>query len=386
MRLHCFDARVITALAFLTTSLAWAQPLSADAALIVDAVKKKQHDMKLLCQSDGAGIRGAVTEAIMPLMQQRKLRGNPMEVGLEAGAALRKECVALAPGTTSAEARPAPTSADVLTTLIDSRSRLPKISFNTESKTWSGLTSPYNQLLRPDGTTTKPEAGWPVVVYVPGCGGLYGGLLQTRIAQIKEFLQAGYAVLAIDSYSPRSQTDCRNNVVNPGVVIGDTLQGLDELQTAPDVDKRRIYQFGQSMGGLVAQWVSNEGNMSKRQAKHRFTAVAGHYTSCQIEFTKGAFISLMQNDINRPLLLLMAKDDAETPSDACFPLLTDLKSQGKPVNWHIYPSPITHGWDLAGADGYTVNLPNGKSETYRYNKAVSEDAMRRTLDFFNAQK
>jgi dienelactone hydrolase len=80
------------------------------------------------------------------------------------------------------------------------------------------------------------------------------------------------------------------------------------------------------------------------------------------------------------VLMLMAKDDAEAPSERCFPLLDELKVAGKPVSWHLYPD-ATHAWDRAEIHGYSFTNGFGRLVSYRYDRATTQDATRRTLEF-----
>lgn len=87
------NARPLLIAAFATFPLvasAAADPAEVDA--VVAAVKAKNSDMRSLCQSGPAGIRKAVSEAIMPLVGEGKIKGNPQEVGGEAGQKIGQGC------------------------------------------------------------------------------------------------------------------------------------------------------------------------------------------------------------------------------------------------------------------------------------------------------
>ncbi len=72
---------------------ALAQTLSEDGAAVLADVKAANPDMKALCQSGEPAMRKAVSDSIMKLMQERKLKGaNPMATGQEVAGALRGEC------------------------------------------------------------------------------------------------------------------------------------------------------------------------------------------------------------------------------------------------------------------------------------------------------
>ncbi len=65
-------------------------PVEVDA--VVAAVKEANSDMRALCQGAPDSIRKAVSVAIMPLVGQGKIKGNPQAVGGEAGQKIGREC------------------------------------------------------------------------------------------------------------------------------------------------------------------------------------------------------------------------------------------------------------------------------------------------------
>ncbi len=65
-------------------------PAEVDA--VVAAVKAANSDMRALCQGGPDGIRKAVSAAVMPLVGQGKIKGNPQAVGGEAGQKIGREC------------------------------------------------------------------------------------------------------------------------------------------------------------------------------------------------------------------------------------------------------------------------------------------------------
>jgi hypothetical protein len=84
---------VLVAALFATVSrvaIAAADPAEVDA--VVAAVKANNSDMRSLCQSGPNGIRKAATEALMALVAEGKIKGNPQEVGGEAGQKIGQQC------------------------------------------------------------------------------------------------------------------------------------------------------------------------------------------------------------------------------------------------------------------------------------------------------
>lgn len=65
---------------------------AAEVEAVVAAVKAANPDARALCQSGPDGIRKAVSAAIMPLVGEGKIKGNPQAVGGEAGQKIGREC------------------------------------------------------------------------------------------------------------------------------------------------------------------------------------------------------------------------------------------------------------------------------------------------------
>ena len=64
----------------------------AEVATVIAAVKATNQDMRALCQGGPDGTRKAVTAAIMSLVGQGKIKGNPQAIGAEAGQKIGGEC------------------------------------------------------------------------------------------------------------------------------------------------------------------------------------------------------------------------------------------------------------------------------------------------------
>ena len=255
------------------------------------------------------------------------------------------------------------------------------IQWSLEPKEFGFFTTPENQLLVPDGF--KPDAGgWPAVVVTPTCGGTKASTRE----RIKEFLAAGYAVLTVESYKPRNTPSCRPGVVNPPTVFTDTLDALAALHTVAWINKNRIFQVGYSMGGFTAAWVASASNVGQTHGAQRFRASVGHYGSCAYQHNATApKLPFLRRDSDRPLLMLMAENDLETPAAWCFPLLEEMKATRQNASWYIYPS-MTHAWDQPESNGYSFTNGWGKQVVYRYDRATAQDATRRTLEFLEQFK
>ncbi|WP_372661624.1 dienelactone hydrolase family protein, partial [Hydrogenophaga sp.] len=251
-----------------------------------------------------------------------------------------------APGTLEAASRPIP--AGILDRFITPFSPL---KFTNEVKILGLFSSLGNTAFKPNDT----EGPFPSIVVTHSCGGVDTLALRERM---KEFLEAGYLVLMLDSFQPRGQKDCRNGVIRNALVWRDTFDALAHLQTLKEVDKGRIYQVGYSMGAFTAAVVASPSVSSYFGSAHRFRASVGWYGSCGFQAGPAASASnFLRFDIDRPVLMLMAEADRETPiKPFCYPLMEELKAAGRPVDWHIYGNGVTHAWDVRSGYSMTTGL------------------------------
>ncbi|MDO9404267.1 MAG: dienelactone hydrolase family protein [Polaromonas sp.] len=219
-------------------------------------------------------------------------------------------------------------------------------------------------------TVFKPagDGPFPAVVLLHSCGGIAPAHIRTHA---KEMLQAGFAVLVLDSHGPRGFDTCRQKLIPFAVGAMDAYAGLQHLARHPFVHQQRIYFAGYSYGGSVAALLASPQSAAVFASPLRFKASAAHYANC----VRPSGARLVLPDTDRPLLMLMGQADTESPPNSCFPLLADMQTAGAPVSWHVYPG-LTHGWDRV----------DGSANGYVYNEAGSIDATRRMLAFFDASR
>jgi dienelactone hydrolase len=246
------------------------------------------------------------------------------------------------------------------------------LKFSSEVKRLGMFSNLSNAVFKPAG-----NGPFPAVVVVHSCGGVTTPQIRDRA---KELLEAGYLILMLDSFGPRGQTSCRNDVVQLPLVVRDTVDALAHLHTLKEVDTTRIFLVGYSMGSFTAAVLASESYHWYFNSKHRFKALVGWYGSCGSQWTSSSRVThYVRADTSQPLLLLMAEGDRESPiTPYCFPLLDELKATGAPVEWHIYAPPVTHAWDHPG---YTMTTGWGEYVVNRHDAKATEDATRRTLEF-----
>ncbi|MBN9341715.1 MAG: dienelactone hydrolase family protein [Comamonadaceae bacterium] len=245
-------------------------------------------------------------------------------------------------------------------------SAYPDIEFPRAYKEFGFLGASGNGIYKPEGV-----GPFPAVVLVHTCGGLQPHMSD----RAKELVAAGFVVLLLDSYGPRNHTAfCQPTGVGAPRVYKDAFDALKHLATLKEVQPERIYVVGLSLGSFVASTAASPGVAKAAGGEKRFRASVGWYGSCAFTPKMGPVWDLVRPDTDQPLLLLMAKEDKETPIAPCFPLLPEMKAAGKPVAWHVYDN-ATHGWDKGMPDrGYVLN------------REVTKDAMAKTIEFLNANQ
>lgn len=240
----------------------------------------------------------------------------------------------------------------------------PDLNFPAEAKEIGFFTSMSNGIFRPQG-----QGPYPAVVLAHTCGGLQPHITD----RTKELLAAGYLVLVLDSYGPRGHTAfCQPRGVMAPRVYKDAFDALRHLAKMKEVDAQRIYLVGFSLGSFVASSVASPEVARLVGSEPRFRASVGWYGSCAFDVSPHPKWQLLHRDTDRPVLLLLAGKDTETPIAECFPLMEQMKSEGKPVAWHVYAD-ATHAWDKSDSQ-----------RGYVYNGDVLKDAVQRTLEFLRS--
>ncbi len=240
----------------------------------------------------------------------------------------------------------------------------PDLSFPSDAKEMGIFSSMSNGIFRPAG-----QGPFPAVVLAHTCGGLQPHMTD----RAKELLAAGFVVLVLDAYGPRGHTAyCQPRGVLAPRFYKDAFDGLKHLAQIKDVDRERIYLVGLSLGSFVASSAASPEIARLVGSQARFRATVGWYGSCAFDVSPQPKWQLIHPDTDRPVLLLLAGKDTETPIAECFPTLEQLKSEGKPVAWHVYAD-ATHGWDKSDP-----------RRGYVYSPDVTKDAMQRTVEFLRS--
>lgn len=238
---------------------------------------------------------------------------------------------------------------------------LKPVAFSSEVKDSIGMfTDVANTVFKPAG-----DGPFPAVVLMHTCGGLKGPPNAHMKQHAQTLLAAGHVVLVVDSFGPRGFDHCAARIPDTSTGLADAYAALALLASQPFVDKARIYQAGYSWGAFMSAFLASPQSAQLVGSELRFAATVGNYGSCQFKNS-----TLVLNDVDRPLLMLMGGRDTEVPAAPCFPRLDELKAAGKPVQWHVFPD-ATHGWDKPGL----------ASRGYTYDAQITQDATARLIAF-----
>ena len=94
----------------------------------------------------------------------------------------------------------------------------------------------------------------------------------------------------------------------------------------------------------------------------------------------GPSYEIVQNGIDRPILVLMGDKDTETPPGECVAKLQAAKDAGAPAEWHVLPN-ATHCWDCEHLNGFSKKDFRGTPVAYRYDAGATRETGRRIFEF-----
>jgi dienelactone hydrolase len=238
--------------------------------------------------------------------------------------------------------------------------------------------SVYHSLQRPDG-----EGPFPAVVLLHTCGGL-----QQHVLEWAARLRAhGYVALVLDSFTPRgAKTVCDNWSVSLDEVVADAFAALEHLRTRPFVDGQRIGVMGFSYGAMAALRLTSawyRGSGHPRAAS--FGATVALYPACtdshpSLSPAARARLNNLYDDIDTPLLILVAGADDQAPPANCTEKAESLRRAGRPVSFKLYPG-APHAFDMTNVG--TVGRRDAQGHFYRYDPEATADAAKVSLEFFD---
>ena len=97
---------------------------------------------------------------------------------------------------------------------------------------------------------------------------------------------------------------------------------MRHLASLKEVDPARIYLVGMSLGSFAASVAASPQIAKAVGSERRFRASVGWYGSCAYVPKNAPTLQLLHPDTDRPVLLLLARDDKKRPSHPAFPCWT----------------------------------------------------------------
>lgn len=248
--------------------------------------------------------------------------------------------------------------------------------FPQQPTAWQPDASLSNALFAPPQAGAGPR---PALILFPTCT---GGRPHLH-AWVRAALDRGYVVLVPD-FLRGLRSDCGSPPKLPnGRLLKDALDAAAHLAALTMVDATRISLMGFSKGALIATWLASSSVAHAiRPGTPPLAALVSVYGFCGLPPTPGRpqGVRFLQDDTDRPLLMLMGGRDQETPPGSCLKLLPRLKEAGAPVEWHVYPE-ATHQWDQPESHGFTRTAYHGEQVSYLFDPQVTEDSRRRAFEF-----
>ena len=236
-----------------------------------------------------------------------------------------------------------------------------------------------------DATLVLPSGRgpFPAVVQLHGCGGVepqsfrWGRWLADR----------GYVALVVDSFRARHvKGDCRTGPDEPPITarLDDAFGALRYLQSRPEVRADRVAAIGWSQGGVYAMAVIN--GPSLERARRRGVALPAVGFAASVGVYPGGCHSLVEEQVVRPLLVLIGEADDWTPAARCREMVEAMRARGADATIVTYPGAY-HYFDVEGqkrevlAEVENDTRPGGFGATVSYQAEAATDAHRRIEEF-----
>ncbi len=180
---------------------------------------------------------------------------------------------------------------------------------------------------------------FPVVVALHGCNGMRGGGGRPLNARHRDWnarlLAAGFAVLALDSFSARGITEVctlKTRPITPRDRAGDVAAALAWLAARADVDAGRLVLLGWSHGGSTVLRSVSPGALG---AAPKPALAIAYYPGCSPFLPQAAWKPTV------PLTILMGALDDWTPAAPCRDLAAHagIRYVEYPGAYHAFDAP-----------------------------------------------
>jgi len=236
-----------------------------------------------------------------------------------------------------------------------------------------------------DATLVRPAGGgpFPAVVQLHGCAGLE----PQSFRWARWLAERGYVSVVVDSYGPRGvKGDCRTGPDEPPITarFDDAMGALRYLQAQPFVRGDRVAAIGWSQGGVYAMAAINGASLER--ARQRGVELPAVGFAAAIAFYPGGCRSLIEEQVIRPLRVLIGGADDWTPAATCQRMVAAMAARGADASIVVYPGAY-HYFDVEGqdltvlADVENELKPGGFGATVSYQAAAAADGQRQVEAF-----
>jgi len=233
-------------------------------------------------------------------------------------------------------------------------------------------------LVRPAG-----PGPFPAVVQLHGCAGLEAQSFRWA----RWLAERGYVALVVDSFGPRAvKGDCRSGPDDPPITarFDDAFGALRYLQSLPEVRADRVAAIGWSQGGVYAMAVINGPSLERARGRGVTLPVVGF--AAGIGVYPGGCFSLVNEQVVRPLLVLIGEADDWTPAAKCREMVEAMRGRGADATIVTYPGAY-HYFDVerqrlaVQTQVENDNRAGGFGATVSYQAEAAADAYRRVEEF-----
>jgi dienelactone hydrolase len=168
--------------------------------------------------------------------------------------------------------------------------------------------------------------------------------------------------------------------------LDDTIGALRFLHTLAWVDQARVGVMGWSSGGVFSMAAIN--GPSHERARRRGVILPEPGFQAAVGVYPGGCFSLVQEQVVRPLLVLLGDADDWTTPGPCLEMAANMRQRGADVTVILYPGAV-HYFDVKQQpraylpDVANRNKPNECcGATVGYDPAAAADAHRQVAEFF----
>ncbi len=247
----------------------------------------------------------------------------------------------------------------------------------------NALLAPAYQIFEPDG-----DGPFPVVVLVPGCGGLFGddGPKEIMRDYARETVERGYIALVVDSFTPRGigfdkarKLVCAGMMLRGGQRAGDIVAAIEHARSLPNAAPGGYVVAGWSHGGwavMDAMTFDMEENGPPGLSdppRGALAAVDGVYLTypyCGF----GSRTNKRRWEKAPAVSIVVVEGDTVSSPESCSNAFANIRKSGVTLDIEMFTG-VTHAFDESD------QTPKSK---FVYDKAAAARAHRRFGDFLDS--